>query len=38
MRDAFPGRFLKEDLRSRAQLYRAGAQQDRRRHPPGVAS
>jgi hypothetical protein len=38
MRDAFPGRFLKADLLSRAQLYRADAQQDRGRHPWGKAS
>jgi hypothetical protein len=38
MRDAFPGRFTVTDLRGRAQLYRAGAQQDPGRRPRRKAS
>lgn len=38
MRDTFPGRFTITDLRGRAQLYRAGAQQDQGRRPRGRAS
>ena len=38
MHAAFPGRFLKADLDSRAQLYRAGARPGYVRHPMGQAS